>query len=40
MPTRKVIETVSGNIETDSGPDAHDTPGVQGWICWEGLAVH
>jgi hypothetical protein len=39
MPTWKVIETVSGNIEAVSGPEAQRRPGQHGFLVWEGPAA-
>jgi hypothetical protein len=39
MATWKVIETVSGNIETVSGPAAHGRPGKHESMVWEGEAA-
>jgi len=39
MATWKVVETVSGNIETVSGPAAQDRPGTHERIAWEGEAA-
>ena len=36
MPTWKVIETVSGNIEAVSGPAAEHRPAVHEFLVWEG----
>jgi hypothetical protein len=38
MANWKVVATISGNIETVSGPAAQDRPGTHEWIVWEGPA--
>ena len=35
----KVIETVSGNIEAISGPEAQHRPGQHEFLVWEGEAA-
>jgi hypothetical protein len=39
MVTWKIIETVSGNIEAVSGPDAQHRPGQHEQLVWEGEAA-
>ena len=40
MPTWKVIETVSGNIEAVSGPTAQGRPSQHEFLVWEGEAAN
>jgi hypothetical protein len=39
MTTWKVIETVRGNIEAVSGPEAQRRPGQHEFLVWEGEAT-
>jgi len=39
LATWKIIETVSGNIEAISGPDAQHRPGAHEQLVWQGTAA-